>query len=414
MTLGVEAALEDGPTVEFARAPPRGAVSAATVGLRVFFCALVVFLGPMAWWQRHGWWVHRAIPPTSFLEHGGAVFQTTIPGSFFTRRLTDSADGGNVSDLRIFEDARELGPNHTPAGAVESRGGGAFNDWQGSVLMSTPDRSDPHRNGRLYSAAYRAYPSAAAQASYVVASVLAALLAAEGVLLFKLRPWSRPTRWTRAQARHAATAATLYGTTLVVTALCLHGLSVQATIKPDEIGSFGGSAYIAKLSPSFAPLFAGSGDDAPGGSWSNLTIAENGRPLGPPHAPHAQIRSEGLGAYSHWGDSVVFSANDGSDPRDNGRSYDVAYRVFLLPVLTRWGLALCGIAIVFRLAKHRRSRPAVLRASVAAPRLRPSSLLRFGGLVVAYTAALLLLYGSLEARQSDTGGFKINFEYKAF
>ena len=427
MPLESMTALDDGPATGLARAAARGSVSAAPVGLRVFFCALVVFLGPMAWWQRHGWPVHRAMPPTSFLEHGGVAFQAAIPGSFLTRRLTDGAHGRNMSDLRLFEDARELGPNRTPAGAVESQGGGAFNDWEGSVVLSTPDGSDPRKNGRLYSAAYRAYPSIAAQAVYVAACALAALLAAEGMLLFELRPRSRLARWTGAQARHAVMAVVIYGAATAFIVLCLQGLSVRATLSPDKIDPFGGSAYRASLPTTFTPLFAASGDDVPGESWSNLTVSEDERPLGPPHAPHAQIRSEGLGAYSHWGDSVVFSATDGSDPRDNGRSYRIAYRTFPVPALTGGGLALCGSAILVRLLNRRRSvvgkyrsHSAAVKAlaaaneAVVASLVPPSSLLRFGGLVIAYTAALLLLYGSLVARQSDTGGFKINFEYKAF
>jgi len=90
-------------------------------------------------------------------------------------------------------------------------------------------------------------------------------------------------------------------------------------------------------------------------------------------------------------------------------------------------LALCGGVVVLRLMQLRRSvardsrfRLAAVQALVATNRgvaaslLRPSSLLRLGALVVAYTFVLLILYGSLVARESDTDGFKINFEYKAF
>jgi len=402
-------------------------VGATTVGLRFFFCALVLLLWPMAWWQRHGWPVHRFVPPWSFLEHGGVAYQAAIPLSFFTERLTDSANRGKRSDLRLFEGSTELGPNHATVGAVESHGGGGFSDWKGSVVLSASDNSNPRKNGRLYSAVYRAYPSAAAQVAYVVVCAIAGLAGAEVVLLLGLRPWRRPARWTGAQARHVGLTTTLYGAGTLLVVLSLHGLNVRAVLSPSEIGSFGGSAYSAGLPATVAPLFAASADDAPGGSWSDMRITEDGLPLGPPHAPHAQIRSERLGAYSHWGNGVVFSAPDGSDPRDNGRTYEVAYRIFLVPAVAWWGLALCGGVVVLRLMQHRRSvardsrfRPAAVQAladtnrGVAASLLRPSSLLRLGGLVVAYTFVVLILYGSLVARESDTDGFKINFEYKAF
>lgn len=34
---------------------------------------------------------------------------------------------------------------------------------------------------------------------------------------------------------------------------------------------------------------------------SNLLLFENGRQLGPAHTTHSNIRSNGTGAYSHWG-----------------------------------------------------------------------------------------------------------------
>ena len=59
-------------------------------------------------------------------------------------------------------------------------------------------------------------------------------------------------------------------------------------------------------------------------SVSRLVVFENGRPLGPAHACHADIRGLGGGRFSHWGDKVYFSASDNSDPRTNGRKYTVA------------------------------------------------------------------------------------------
>ena len=59
-------------------------------------------------------------------------------------------------------------------------------------------------------------------------------------------------------------------------------------------------------------------------SASRLVIFEDGHPLGPAHASHADIRQLGGGRFSHWGDQVYFSASDGSDPRTNGRRYTVS------------------------------------------------------------------------------------------
>jgi len=47
-------------------------------------------------------------------------------------------------------------------------------------------------------------------------------------------------------------------------------------------------------------------------STSPLVLFEDGRPIGPPHAPHAAIRLRGRGRYSHWEEWLRFSpaAND--------------------------------------------------------------------------------------------------------
>jgi hypothetical protein len=54
---------------------------------------------------------------------------------------------------------------------------------------------------------------------------------------------------------------------------------------------------------------------------SPLVLLEDNRPLGPAHASHAAIRSNGGGAYSHWQERVFLSTSDDSDPNGNGRRY---------------------------------------------------------------------------------------------
>jgi hypothetical protein len=57
---------------------------------------------------------------------------------------------------------------------------------------------------------------------------------------------------------------------------------------------------------------------------SRLRLYEDGRPLGPAHSAHSDIRSLGQGRFSHWGPTVYFSTSDNSDPRTNGRRYSVS------------------------------------------------------------------------------------------
>ncbi len=61
------------------------------------------------------------------------------------------------------------------------------------------------------------------------------------------------------------------------------------------------------------------------GAKSMLQVFEDGKPLGPPHSMHADIREKGGGRYSHWTrEGLYFSASDNTDPRTNGRKYEVA------------------------------------------------------------------------------------------
>jgi glycosyltransferase involved in cell wall biosynthesis len=77
-----------------------------------------------------------------------------------------------------------------------------------------------------------------------------------------------------------------------------------------------------------APALGFCCDTASEPSRSPVVVLEDGKPLGPAHAVHEDIRKAGGGAFSHWGEYIFFSSSDGTDPRVNGRSY--------LAVIPRW------------------------------------------------------------------------------
>ena len=79
-----------------------------------------------------------------------------------------------------------------------------------------------------------------------------------------------------------------------------------------------GHSYTCKLPPD-APL----GDSPEAPFSSRLELFEDGRPLGPPHSQHQEIRALGNGRFSHWHQHVYFSTSDNTDPRGNGRRYDI-------------------------------------------------------------------------------------------
>jgi hypothetical protein len=80
--------------------------------------------------------------------------------------------------------------------------------------------------------------------------------------------------------------------------------------------SWGGFAFAAQI-----PQFLDSSDTMDLPSVSKLVLCEDGKPLGPPHSDHDDIRQKGSGRYSHWDTDIVFSTSDNSNPNTNGRSY---------------------------------------------------------------------------------------------
>ena len=79
-----------------------------------------------------------------------------------------------------------------------------------------------------------------------------------------------------------------------------------------------GHCYIASMD-------FGEEGDKDTGNKSMLVLFEGGKPLGPPRSLHADIRKQGQGRFSHWTRAgLYFSASDNSDPRSNGRRYEVA------------------------------------------------------------------------------------------
>jgi hypothetical protein len=61
--------------------------------------------------------------------------------------------------------------------------------------------------------------------------------------------------------------------------------------------------------------------DGPGTTGSRLVLCEGDSQLGPARSLHRDIANFGEGRYSHWGNNIIFSTSDNSDPNRNGRAY---------------------------------------------------------------------------------------------
>ncbi len=63
----------------------------------------------------------------------------------------DSESDPRRSHLMLFEDGVPLGFGHVPRGHIRAYGKSRYCHWDGDLLFSTTDNSDPNTNGRTYS-----------------------------------------------------------------------------------------------------------------------------------------------------------------------------------------------------------------------------------------------------------------------
>ncbi|MBI3922049.1 MAG: hypothetical protein HY318_11580, partial [Armatimonadetes bacterium] len=92
-------------------------------------------------------------------------------------------------------------------------------------------------------------------------------------------------------------------------------LPLRGEIAPTRITAEIGHCYTVILGPHYV------GDGVKDAPPSTLRLFEDGKPLGPAHVAHVDIREKGQGRFSHWNTVIYFSASDNSDPRTNGRKY---------------------------------------------------------------------------------------------
>jgi hypothetical protein len=92
-------------------------------------------------------WSTVELLPAAIEPRGGRAFQAAVPAEW-------PGDERDLSTLVLFEGDRPLPLPRALHGEIEALGGGRYSHWNGSVLFSASDGSDPRRNGRRYVAAH--------------------------------------------------------------------------------------------------------------------------------------------------------------------------------------------------------------------------------------------------------------------
>ena len=92
--------------------------------------------------------------------------------------------------------------------------------------------------------------------------------------------------------------------------------------------SEGGYAYVVSLSDLATWPFTTIRSDGTGHNHrSKIKLFEDGYLLGPGHASFLSISDSGGGQFSHWGNQLVFSTSDNTNPSKNGRTYQIEFMV---------------------------------------------------------------------------------------
>jgi len=89
---------------------------------------------------------HALQPP--FLHRAGLAWAAHLPEE--AGWPSDGSDDKRRSQLRLWENDTRLGPRHAIHDAIENEGAGRYSHWNGGLIFSTGDGSDPNTNGRRY------------------------------------------------------------------------------------------------------------------------------------------------------------------------------------------------------------------------------------------------------------------------
>lgn len=243
----------------------------------------------------------------------------------------DTAEKPRGSSAYLFENGRQLPLPHAAHNDIARFGAGRFSHWGTNFYFSALDNADPNLTGRQYMALVARHLIPAGRSAAIDHGI-----PLEGPAHRNREGWAvstgpLPAEWEGAR---------LY---------LIHDDHLVGPVVPDATGhiiiadpeappALSDSAYTLIAADSVSlnePIVAQRGlmwgislpeltsiaDTAGLPPRSMLYLFEDGAQLGFPHAPHDDIDRLGSGRFSHWESTLYFATSDGTDPRENGRTY---------------------------------------------------------------------------------------------
>ncbi len=303
---------------------------------RLRFAALTVLLLSLvctAWlWTNKGQVESRIDPQTIVNQDGHRFFVKEGHEWSDTALFTYPADTNEtpfVSNLRVYENDRQLGPWHSGHAAIGTDGLGRYSHWNGILLFSSGDRSDPRSNGYEYRLDYEGVPTTLMHSLRIGFLAVSLTLFGLSVILF------RKTLAVRSVVLLLGFGVGAYAVADMAEMTPAHRYLIPAS----SITAQAGPRCVADASglPYSRSIFYLAADSNEAPDRSSLRLVLNGEIAGTPHANHAAIGNEGNGRFSHWGDKIIFSLPDDIDQSAIADGLMVAYRPQLKPYI-RYGL----------------------------------------------------------------------------
>jgi hypothetical protein len=248
--------------------------------------------------------------------------------------------------MTFAENGIPLGPDQAGHELIRKSGSGAYSHWGNTLYFSSSDGSDPRANGRLYT--YRV--SAALKPKVERAGIVAALLGLFclslcGRLSLPLRPSATGTTSTQPlRLPRAGRAMFALGALWAFALLAVPWLQGAQRLTIDVAGAThaGGHAYYAALpAASSWPWRTATGLTSPL-QPSGPELIQDGVPIGRLSPSVIDVARGGEGRFAYFDEVLAFSTSDGSDPRANGRRYDL--ETSTAPVTSSWLVAFALMA----------------------------------------------------------------------